>query len=311
MQINIRRRHLDMDYIESITSQKPPPILYHYTSQEGLIAIIESRSLRMTHIRFMNDASEFSYAMNLIGLEIQEIERALPEKILQAIPTPKLEGDMQILDFIDPLKQLMPTFMNTPVYVSSFSEMPDDISQWRGYCSKLSGFCIGFDSESLLDLVRKQNLYLAPCIYNQSDQSKLIKRLMIEYLTDIKEIKTTINPEEMKEIMSNMLWEIAVRIWKIAPMIKDISFINEREWRIYSGAIGTAEERTKIRPGNSMLIPYIDMALNAEDIIIPIREIIIGPTPHPLLSEHSLRILGLSNKLKFKIKNSNIPYRAW
>src|SRR5208283_5453847 len=37
-------------------------LLYHYTSEEGLHGIIESDNIRATHVRFLNDYTEFRQA---------------------------------------------------------------------------------------------------------------------------------------------------------------------------------------------------------------------------------------------------------
>ena len=46
--------------------QPIPEFLYHYTSQDGLLGIIESRSLWATNISYMNDATEFGLSVRLI-----------------------------------------------------------------------------------------------------------------------------------------------------------------------------------------------------------------------------------------------------
>ena len=40
-------------------------ILYHYTSLEGLLGIIESKSIWATNVLYLNDASELNYSINL------------------------------------------------------------------------------------------------------------------------------------------------------------------------------------------------------------------------------------------------------
>jgi len=42
------------------------PSLYHYTSQAGLLGMIDYKQLWFTHIHYMNDSSEYGYAMKLI-----------------------------------------------------------------------------------------------------------------------------------------------------------------------------------------------------------------------------------------------------
>jgi len=37
---------------------RPPSVLYHYTSMEALLSIVESGRMRATHIRYLNDTTE-------------------------------------------------------------------------------------------------------------------------------------------------------------------------------------------------------------------------------------------------------------
>jgi len=43
-----------------------PNVLYHYTSADGLIGILTSKSIWLTDLRYMNDLSELQYANQLI-----------------------------------------------------------------------------------------------------------------------------------------------------------------------------------------------------------------------------------------------------
>ena len=45
---------------------EPKATLYHYTSLQGLMGIIESRKLRASDVRYMNDSTELTYALNLL-----------------------------------------------------------------------------------------------------------------------------------------------------------------------------------------------------------------------------------------------------
>src|SRR5438876_12190342 len=43
-----------------------PEFLYHYTSQDGLLGIVKSRSLWATNISHLNDSTEFELSLGLI-----------------------------------------------------------------------------------------------------------------------------------------------------------------------------------------------------------------------------------------------------
>jgi hypothetical protein len=46
--------------------QPPPETLYHYTTQDGLLGIIQSRSLWATNVSYMNDSTEFDLFLGLL-----------------------------------------------------------------------------------------------------------------------------------------------------------------------------------------------------------------------------------------------------
>jgi len=55
------------DLYAKIRNYEPfPEMLYHYTNERGFLGIIESGILRATHISFMNDASEYVHAVNIL-----------------------------------------------------------------------------------------------------------------------------------------------------------------------------------------------------------------------------------------------------
>ena len=61
-----------------------------------------------------------------------------------------------------------------------------------------------------------------------------------------------------------------------------------------------------------MIIPYDDVKISSDDSPLPIKDVIIGPTPHPKLSIGSVKSLLISNGITTaKVSNSVCPYREW
>jgi hypothetical protein len=48
-----------------------PKHLYHYTSQKGLLGILEHDNLWMTNILYLNDSSEFKHTLDLVKTELE------------------------------------------------------------------------------------------------------------------------------------------------------------------------------------------------------------------------------------------------
>jgi hypothetical protein len=58
--------------IEESELLKPKGLLYHYTTLDGFVGIVDSDSLRATHIRYMNDSKEFIDVLDHLDSLIDE-----------------------------------------------------------------------------------------------------------------------------------------------------------------------------------------------------------------------------------------------
>src|ERR1700722_2139009 len=97
------------------TSPPPPSTLYHYTSGDALLSIINSQRIRATHIRYLNDASEINWTLKM-ALEQFEARKVVASSQDQA----------------ESLAQLIAAICRRPAledFFASFSENGDDLSQ--------------------------------------------------------------------------------------------------------------------------------------------------------------------------------------
>ena len=143
-----------------LATESPPPILYHYTSQDGLFGILESKSIWASKIQYLNDETELNLGVQTATRIIKELLQDTPEPIKQKFLN-FLSNDVQRIE-------------RTNVFVSCFSAVGDLLSQWRGYCPRGIGYSIGFDSGKLEALARNRNFLLRSCVYNPTAQKKII-----------------------------------------------------------------------------------------------------------------------------------------
>ena len=61
-----------------MTTSNEPDILYHYTSQKGLLGILQTKKLWMTNILYLNDSSECIHTIDLLKSEVEKRKELLP-----------------------------------------------------------------------------------------------------------------------------------------------------------------------------------------------------------------------------------------
>ena len=149
-----------------MTTSTEPDILYHYTSQKGLLGILQTKKLWMTNILYLNDSSEYRHTIDLLKSEIEKRKKLLPplkfEGLLSSKITPEDNINNRKHHILDILKMFCETLIDSSGkdtfpqrYVFSFSQKGNDLNQWRSYCPKEGGFSIGFDYQRLLSILRK------------------------------------------------------------------------------------------------------------------------------------------------------------
>jgi len=117
-------------------------VLYHYTSAEGLLNIIDSGKFWATHYRFLNDPEEILYSFKLFDRLFLENS---PKRLSFFANNVDEESGLIIGNY-----HLMYTGQRGVIpeyeyYITGFSEEKDLLSQWRGYGDNGEGFAIGVD----------------------------------------------------------------------------------------------------------------------------------------------------------------------
>ena len=303
------------------TSTEPEP-LYHYTSQKGLLGILQNHKLRMTNILYMNDSNEFSHPMDFLKTEC--LRETLNILLSMRMKIPDYSGHKTFKE------EIYLKGMN--IFVFSLSEKGNDLSQWRGYCPDTGGFCIEFDREKLFNIVeKKEHLEIKECSYMTNE---MIRERLDSLLT--KSTYTTLEGEQLVEhnykdvdvseinkilydFLTNRMLNlndisridnILNELIKECPFWKDKSFQDEKECRIIYRYEGEGKD-IKFDEGKSMIKPYYEIEFKGDDKL-PISKIIVGPTPHPELSKLSVESLLKSEKYEgVEVEISKIPYRSW
>src|SRR5207302_7163681 len=120
-------------------------------SGQSLVSIIESGEIWATQVSCLNDESELRYAVRLL-------RQALHDRRAAATPTPDEE---YLYDRIE-AELSVDTTASSEWFVACFSQVDDDLSQWRAYGGGEGGYAIGLLSSALGEVGARDQSYLAP-----------------------------------------------------------------------------------------------------------------------------------------------------
>lgn len=255
-----------------------PDKLYHYTTAKGLIGIFTDKKIWATSINHLNDKKEFYYCIDMFRTIGESVARDCGRMFEYELMLKKVD------DF------------SRKVFVTSFSEHRDQLSQWRGYSREGGGFSIGFDFTTLRGKIQKSgypSVLLSECSYDEEE----LKQKVQGFVSFLKE----------RNFDDQILEALRPAFPIMSPLYKSKAFREEAEWRIV--AIGSVGE-VKFRTGKTSLIPYCEIDLTDDDGKLIIDSVTIGPTPYEKESIRSLEMLFEKNGMSIdKIRLSEIPYR--
>ncbi len=273
------------------------------------VKILSSGAIWLSDYAFLNDREEVEYGLRCL--------RETADNLKAGSPGPR----RRILDaVVDQLRA--PHLGERRVYVASFSEDPDSLSQWRAY----GDVAIGFDASSL----QSHGLYghFEAVTYDRRLQADLAAA-MLNHLVQV---------AERSDQPASALVEHGVRF---AAYLKHPAFAEEREVRL-AGA-GSEGHRLRqmmplgvppavkrnFRPRGQLVVPYLassDLATEfTEDErralaggqepmegwrALKVREIWIGPAADERLEPGVRQLLSSLGMHGVAVRRSEAPYRT-
>jgi hypothetical protein len=208
-------------------------LLFHYTSLQGFLGIIQSGCLWASHINFLNDSTEGSMFLDALETAMRNDSTA-PETITPLV--------------IDNVRVAIEEFCwwKIPRFSVSFcnhhkeNEVKDGVlSQWRGYGE--GGVALVFDKAKLLAacqiLTRETgwNHSLKPVRYVRSAEDVLKKLNHVNFnLFDVLKFSHdfTFRSEDNLHIENKDFKPFVDALINIAPFMKHASFEEEQEYRL-------------------------------------------------------------------------------
>ena len=272
--------------LKTLAQTPRPSVLYHYTSPDGLFGIVKSARIWATDIRYLNDALEFNYGLDLIRSSVEVRQ--------------KRTSDVNELALYSEFANDLSVAVTFRVFAASLSAKCDLLSQWRAYCPPTGGFAIGFESALL---TTTPNCWLIPCVYDPKAQLKLVNDFVDSCLDVYTKLRVSSPELDTYQFFGGSLL--------LAAALKDSGFSEETEWRLVG--IGFDDEHApEFRLGRSGIVPYIELPVGSSEAPRQIGDVIVGPSPHSTLSKDAttalLRRYGVQHD---GVKLSRVPFRPW
>ncbi|MEH6824747.1 MAG: DUF2971 domain-containing protein [Motiliproteus sp.] len=250
-----------------------PDELYHYTSAEGIIGIIESDSMWATDVSYLNDSSEVKHSLRVFENIILDKEKEPLSDVA--------------MEFLNQAKQNFNPFIGafTP-YILCFCCDNDLLSQWRGYANSGGGYCIGLSGQAInrssINNVDPRKFKLIPVVYDENRQYDEMKELLDDICNSLDKITHGISPSLGMAAILSCLCELKYHLSTMLCTYKNNSFSEENEWRLIFIERSSYSKGTKIRSGQFGLVPYVPIRLVAKNTSqlkhTPITSVMIGPT---------------------------------
>lgn len=274
----------------------PDVTLYHYTTQNGFLGIIDSRTLWAGNVYFMNDAAEMKHAAGVAIDRVNVLARKSPDISLLA---------EAIVHELIRLEEF-------PVFCVSFSESRDLLSQWRAYANE-SGIALAFNPDELTEIAKINKLKLYQCAYSDSDQFAIADDKISQAIDAFRgRIADGYNPQGSATPTAKQFVE-DFPTW--GALIKHPAFAEEKEWRMISGTQDYTHPNMKFRAGSTCILPYLEAKLDlgkANDgrDRFGFHDVLLGPTAAKDLQWKAVMHLLVSKNIYFhQITPSGSPYR--
>lgn len=271
-----------------------PDILYHYTTAEGLLGLVGGNTLRFSDTKFVNDGSEMAWGRWVLENHLKERFASAPEKQQQfwqsVLKRTAESGD---------------TFRHVIFCMSREGNL---LNQWRDYGRDVVPYSIGLETTYFFK--RDAGTFetnLTPLVYAPAHQMKAVENLVSRIAEVMKSRWNSVSPDHLVADSYNASFELS---WLVSQF-KNPAFEPEQEVRLQLTHYALTRNygaKPKFRTSMLGVVPYYEWRPATGSL--PIRSVLVGPSPHASASLEALRIylaeLGLGDVTS---NYSTIPIR--
>jgi len=289
-----------------------PPVLYHYTSTDGLIGIVRNQQLWATDIEYLNDSEELTHVSAELTERIDSKITSLGAQIQDDRVNPRISQILVLRKLRDYIGFVQAHENEERAYITCFCEKDDLLSQWRGYAGA-GGYALGFNSQKL-DPVQTDE-HFTPRMMRVLYGSVPAREALDEVVAKLASAPTA-HP-------GVQAWHEEIHVLRMLATVKNPGFAEEREWRTvttshynkrkyadFAFAPDKEHFSLEFRSGGLGVIPYVARKFPAEALV----SVTIGPGGDSTLRRRAL-IQLLDESLPAKVASavdvrvSKVPFR--
>jgi Protein of unknown function (DUF2971) len=292
-----------------------PGQVFHFTSIDTLMKIVDTKSIWCTAIPYLNDRTERSFLINAVAARLPAL------KVLDSSLDRTLSVDIEAIEERDLL-----TPLGKETFVASFSLGGDSLMHWRAYCPQQSGVAIGFRTDCLSAARIKEvpvpgmlvpPIALGKISYIDINDTSVVDGVIYTAVQIAKRWFESSSEYPGKTLSS--LFRLALESFACAT--KHSSFEVEGEYRLLLGNVRRRENNIRFRTVRSSLIPYVEVEIPSHvesgftfdqgTIWNAIGSVVVGPTANMDLTQASIKGFFALRGMSVEVTGSEIPYRDW
>lgn len=275
---------------------------YHYTSPEGMLSILQNRTLRFTDCQFFNDKLEYIYIKKPLCKVVNELAPKMRNQHLVESVDLWFKDDYEVYVKERHLKERY--------YVFCTSTDNDSLNMWNYYIKngKYQGYNIGISLRNIIENLESleyddYEMWYGPVVYNICEQEEMIFELIRMLDEKLWEIKQEVNFDDYWNIyLQEAQEEIINTIELYRLFFKDSAFRNEKEYRFVLKIPMDIEETLDFVPGyqikEGIISPYIDIKF-CEEIL---ENITLSPMIEKEIAMKGLELFMYKAKYSRNIK---------
>jgi hypothetical protein len=274
-------------------------MLWHYTDAAGAFGIITSHVLWFGDARFLNDRTEGIYPAELVTDILNDRRLRAPDPY-DLLPTARL--------------QWAANRVQSGLYVCSFSEVKDSLSQWQRYGAGGRGYSIGFHPQEL-DVRLGRAVRRLRMVYDRKRLHGILRQALkhelARYTADLQIGAATYGGASA----STAAGFVAYALEQHALALKHPNFADELEWRYILRAVELLGQEPRwpvlFKLRDAYLKPFVELPRPTLEGVsrspLPIAQVVCGPSLDQSLAVASLEhLLGETGHENTTVESSQL-----